>query len=62
VDLISSYWAGEAIAHLFVSFGFGGQDYVAVSMETRKERTEDYSTLKGFFKQYELFYVVVADS
>jgi hypothetical protein len=43
VDLISSYWAGEAIAHLFVSFGFGGQDYVAVSIETRKERTEDYS-------------------
>jgi hypothetical protein len=58
MDLISSYWAGEAIAHLFVSFGFGGQDYVAISMETRKERTEDYSTLKGFFKQYELFYVV----
>jgi Domain of unknown function (DUF4105) len=42
VDLISSYWAGEAIAHLFVSFGFGGQDYVAISIETRKERTEDY--------------------
>jgi hypothetical protein len=57
-DLISSYWAGEAIAHLFGSFGFGGQDYVAFSAETRKERTEDYSTLKGFFKQYELFYVV----
>jgi hypothetical protein len=58
VDLVSSYWGGEAIAHLFGSFGFGGQDYVAISAETRKERTEDYSTLKGFFKQYELFYVV----
>jgi hypothetical protein len=58
VDLISSYWAGEAIAHLLVSFGFGGQDYVAISIETRKERTEDYSSIKGFFKQYELIYVV----
>jgi hypothetical protein len=58
VDLISVYWAGEAIAHLFVSFGFGGQDYVAISIETRKERTEDYSSIKGFFKQYELIYVV----
>jgi hypothetical protein len=58
VDLISSYWAGEAIAHLFLSFGFGGQDYVAISTETRKERTEGYSSIKGFFKQYELFYVV----
>jgi hypothetical protein len=58
VDLISSYWAGEAIAHLMVSFDFGGQDYVAISIETRKERTEDYSSIKGFFKQYELIYVV----
>jgi uncharacterized protein DUF4105 len=58
VDLISSYWAGEAIAHLLVSFGFGEQDYVAISIETRKERTEDYSSIKGFFKQYELMYVV----
>jgi hypothetical protein len=58
VDLISSYWAGEAIAHLLVSFGFGGQDYIAISIETRKERTEDYSSIKGFFKQYELIYVV----
>ena len=58
VDLISVYWAGQAIAHLMVSFGFGGQDYVAISIETRKERTEDYSSIKGFFKQYELTYVV----
>jgi hypothetical protein len=58
VDLISVYWAGEAIAHLMVSFGFGEQDYVAISIETRKERTEDYSSIKGFFKQYELIYVV----
>ena len=58
VDLISSYWAGDAIAHVFVSFGFGGRDYVAMSIETRKERTEDYSSIKGFFKQYELIYVV----
>jgi hypothetical protein len=58
VDLISVYWAGEAIAHLMVSFGFGEQDYVAISIETRKERTEDYSAIKGFFKQYELLYVI----
>jgi hypothetical protein len=58
VDLISVYWAGEAIAHLMVSFGFAEQDYVALSIETRKERTEEYSSIKGFFKQYELIYVV----
>jgi hypothetical protein len=58
VDLVSSYWGSEAVAHLFVSFGFGGQNYVAISIETRPERGESYSSLKGFFKQYELIYVV----
>jgi len=58
MDLISSYWAGNAIAHLFVSFGFGGQDYVAISEETRKAQGEEYSTLAGFFKQYTLINVV----
>jgi hypothetical protein len=58
VDLIAVYWAGKAIAHIMMSFGFAGKDYVAVSIETRKERGENYSTLAGFFRQYELYYVV----
>ena len=58
LDLVASYWMGEAIAHVMLSFGFGGEDFVAVSIETRRERTEGYSTIAGFFKQYELFYVV----
>ncbi|MGH7876007.1 MAG: DUF4105 domain-containing protein, partial [Candidatus Binatia bacterium] len=44
--------------HIMVSFGFGGKDYLAVSIETRKEKNENYSTLAGFFRQYELYYVV----
>ncbi len=58
LDLVASYWMGEAIAHVMLSFGFGGEDFVAVSIETRRERSEGYSTVAGFFKQYELFYVV----
>jgi hypothetical protein len=57
-DLIAVYWAGKAIAHIMVSFGFAGKDYIAVSIETRKEKGEAYSTLAGFFRQYELYYVV----
>jgi hypothetical protein len=57
-DLIAVYWMGDAIAHIMLSFGFAGDRYVAVSIETRKERGESYSTLAGFFKQYELIYVV----
>jgi len=58
VDLIAVYWAGKTIAHIMVSFGFAGKDYLAVSIETRKEKGESYSTLAGFFRQYELYYVV----
>jgi hypothetical protein len=57
-DIIAVYWAGKAIAHVMVSFGFAGKDYLTVSIETRKEKGENYSTLAGFFRQYELYYVV----
>jgi Domain of unknown function (DUF4105) len=56
-DLIAVYWMGPAIAHLFVSFGFGNE-HLPISIEARKERAEQYSSLAGFFRQYELFYVV----
>lgn len=58
VDLIAVYWMGDAIAHIMLSFGFEDQDYLCFSIETRKEQGEEYSTLKGFFRQYELIYVV----
>lgn len=58
VDLVAVYWMGPAIAHIFLSFDFGGGDHLAVSIETRKEKGEAYSTLKGFFREYELYYVV----
>jgi len=58
VDLIAVYWMGDAIAHIMLSFGFAEQDFVAISIETRKERGETYDTLKGFFRQYELIYIV----
>ncbi len=58
VDLVASYWMGPSIAHIFVSFAFAGGDHLAVSIETRKEKGEGYSTVKGFFRQYELYYVV----
>jgi len=57
-DLIAVYWAGKAIAHIMLSFGFEGKDYLAISIETRKQRGESYSTIAGFFKQYELVYIV----
>ncbi len=58
VDVVAVYWMGPAIAHVFLSFAFEGDEHLAISIETRKEKGEAYSTLKGFFRQYELYYVV----
>jgi hypothetical protein len=57
MDIIAVYWMGDAIAHIMISFGFQEKDFVAFSIETRKEKGEEYSTIKGFFKQYELIYI-----
>ncbi len=58
VDLIAVYWMGPAIAHTFLSFSFSDGTHLPISIETRKEKSESYSTIAGFFKQYELYYVV----
>lgn len=58
VDLIASYWMGDAIAHVMVSFVFGHAPPVLVSIEARKEVGEPYSTVLGFFRRYDLVYVV----
>lgn len=58
VDLVAVYWMGPAIAHTFLSFAFADGQHLAISIETRKEKGEAYSTIKGFFRQYELYYVV----
>lgn len=57
VDLVTSYWAGQAIAHVFLSFGFSDGRHLAFSIETRRQKRFDYSTIAGFFHHYELFYV-----
>ena len=58
VDLVAVYWMGPAIAHTFVSFAFAGGDHLAISIETRKKQGQGFSTLQGFFRQYELIYIV----
>jgi hypothetical protein len=60
VDLIAVYWMGPAIAHIFLSFGFGDV-HLPISIEVRKTRSKEYSTVAGFFRQYELYYVVGDD-
>jgi len=56
-DLFLSYWSGEAIAHLLVSFPFADQPPLTFSIEVRREKGEEWDTLAGFFRSYEMAYV-----
>jgi len=58
IDLYLVDWGLGSVVHTLLSFGFNDRDYVAVSIEARKELGEGYSTLRGFFRQYELTYVL----
>src|SRR6202035_2568939 len=57
-DMFLSYWGPTLIAHTIASWEFDDGRHLAISIETRKERGETYSALRGFFRQYELVYVV----
>ena len=58
MDLFLVDWGLPHIAHTMLSFGFDGDEYVCFSIETRKKKGEQYSAVRGFFKQYEQTYVV----
>jgi hypothetical protein len=57
-DLFICFWGPTMIAHTIMSFDFDGGQHLCISIETRKEKGEDYSAVKGFFKQFELIYIV----
>jgi hypothetical protein len=58
VDLFFSFWGPTLIAHTVVSWEFENAPPLAISIETRKEVGEAYSAVLGFFRQFELYYVV----
>jgi hypothetical protein len=58
LDLFMSHWGSPHIAHTILSWQFAEGPPLAISIETRRERGEGYSALRGFFRQFELYYVV----
>ena len=57
-ELYMVYWGSPNIAHKMMSFGFADGGHLCFSIETRKKKGQDYSAVKGFFRQYELIYIV----
>lgn len=63
IDFVKSHWDGiREVAHTMLSFGFhtaeNAWDFVTVSVETRREKGEPQTGIRGLFKQYELIYVL----
>ncbi|HVI91381.1 MAG TPA: DUF4105 domain-containing protein [Dongiaceae bacterium] len=58
IDLFLTYWGSPWIAHPILSFQFADSPPLAISVETRKEIGENYSAIRGFFRQYELIYIL----
>ena len=52
----------SSIAHVFVSFGFGRDEWLAVSVEARRRPGEDYKLTGAFLRRYELIYIIGKES
>ena len=57
-DLYMVYWGSPYMAHTMMSFGFEGGDFVCFSIETRKQKGQGYSAVRGLFRQFALTYIV----
>lgn len=53
-DLFTSVWGNPKIAHLLLSFAFADGRHLVFSVEIRRERGEVFSSIGGFFRQFEL--------
>ncbi len=58
VDLFFTTWGVRWIGHPILSFQFGDDQHVAFSIEARYKPGQAYSAILGFFRQYELIFVV----
>lgn len=56
-DIFMSYWEGTEIAHLMVSFGFEGNEYLTWSAEVRQAAGSGFSAVKDTFKTHTLILI-----
>jgi hypothetical protein len=57
VDFFFVNWGIPWIGHPIVSFDFGNGQHLAFSIEARYKAGQTYSSLLGFFRQYELIFI-----
>jgi hypothetical protein len=61
-DLVLSSWGMPGIVHALLSFGFDDGSHVAFSVEIRRQRGQSFSSIGGFFKDFERTIVAADES
>ena len=59
--VVEKFTALEGLAHTFVSFERtteNGPEYVAISVEIRREQGESYSPIRGLYRLFEIIYII----
>lgn len=57
VDYFQDSFGGKLMGHPMLSFDFGADGKVCLSIETRREKGEHFSPFGGMYKMYELQYI-----
>jgi hypothetical protein len=61
LDLFLAYWGGPEMAHVIMSFGFEDGDYLAWSVEVRREKGGEFSPIADAFKNHTLVYLATTE-
>ena len=61
LDLFLAYWAGPQMAHVIMSFGFEGGEFLAWSVEVRREKTGEFSPVADAFRSHTLVYLATTE-
>jgi len=61
-DAVLSHWGSKAIAHAMISFGFDDGRHLVFSVEIRKRRGQQFSSVGGFFKDFEAILIAAPES
>jgi hypothetical protein len=59
--IVAPFNEAPSLAHTMLSFGFEDKDYLAVSVEIRKEKGDKYNPIRGVMQQYEIMYVLASE-
>ena len=61
LDLFFIDWGAPLVNHTILSWSFDDGQRLAISVEVRKQKGQDYSAWRGFLRYYELVYVAATE-